>query len=107
MLCVGRRSWVSLQMDICHKRFVASIACSWLSQSTWSNWADDHIASFLILSRSAEECTADLSRKKTTVGRVPGYVGLPEGRARPGASRSKIVVNFYRTKSNNDDPLND
>jgi len=45
--------------------------------------------------------------KKTTVGRVPGYVGLPEGRARPGASRSKIVVNFYRTKSNNDDPLND
>jgi hypothetical protein len=44
-------------MDICHKRFVASIACSWLSQSTWSNWADDHIASFLILSRSAEECT--------------------------------------------------
>jgi len=57
MICVGRRSWVSLQMDICHKRFVASIACSWLSQSTWSNWADDHIASFLILSRSAEECT--------------------------------------------------
>ena len=51
--------------------------------------------------------TADLSRKKPTVGRVPGYVGLPEGRARPGASRSKIVVNFYRTKSNNDDPLND
>jgi len=56
---------------------------------------------------SEESPTADLSRKKPTVGRVPGYVGLPEGRARPGASRSKIVVNFYRTKSNNDDPLND